>query len=139
MKKNVELTPEMIEACPLHSKKRDHYWPDGEGCHCELGKIRRRKVANVRNSFMNVPLEWHDWSNWWTDGHQDSDPAQSSLYLHVQGNAAADPTGEYGLDERVFRVYPKGRQKGSPAPRISMIDGELYWLLTDKPLRPRMD
>jgi hypothetical protein len=87
-----------------------------------LGPSRRR-VALKRNSLMNVPVEWHDWAHWWTDG------SEGSLYLHVHGNAKADPDGRYGLGERVFRVYPRIPKGYNPRARLSSDDGELFWLL----------
>jgi hypothetical protein len=85
-------------------------------------RIKRRRVASRRNSLINVPLEWLDWRSWWTDGNK-----SGITYLHVQGNAAADPDGDYDLATRVFRVYP--RLKAGESNRIEMKDGELWWLI----------
>lgn len=71
---------------------------------------------------MNVPLEWLDFNNWWTDNSFDS------FYLHVQGNPAADPDGHYSLKERVFRVFP--RRKDGETVRLEMRDGVLLWLIS---------
>lgn len=87
----------------------------------ELHRVLSRSVAVKRNSLMSVPLEWHDWACWWTDD------GEQGIYLHVHGNAAADPTGEYGLSERVFRVYPR-QKKGFVCRRLSMTPAGLHWL-----------
>jgi hypothetical protein len=89
----------------------------------QLFRQSKRRVANKRNSYISVPIEWHDWSNWWTDG------ANGSLYLHVKGNVAADPDGIYGLESRAFRVYPRIPKGFRENARLTMDNGELFWLL----------
>ncbi len=82
-----------------------------------------RRVASSRNSECNVPMEWLDWSHWWLDAWH----TEAWRYLHVQGNAAADPTGEYDLATRVFRVYPR-ELKGRTRPvTLTFKAGVLYW------------
>lgn len=75
--------------------------------------MRRLKINSRRNSRCSMPLDRLDWSNWFTD----SGAFGPGLYLHVH----------HLNDDTVHRVFCKH----DGARRLSMIDGELYWLIDE--------
>lgn len=75
---------------------------------------RRYKVRSIRNSQCSYPLDDLNWERWWTDSTSPS----WHFYLHVEA-----------LDgDTVQRVYCRK----SDHARISMNDGELYWLVDNR-------
>ncbi len=82
--------------------------------------LRRSRVANKRNSRVNVPLDWLDWSNW------REDRGERAIYLHVEGAKDHPEDQAYRMSECVYRVFP--RPRADERVRLSMIKGELYWI-----------
>lgn len=84
----------------------------------------KRKVNSRRNSTCSVPLDRLDWSSWWTD----NGGWPEYVYLHVPYK---DEPGNL-MNGTVHRVRPRV-PRGMTATRLSMENGELYWLF-DEPL-----
>lgn len=82
--------------------------------------LKSYRVADERNSACTVKLSDLDWNNWWTDGMW-----RGSTYLHVRHKDIKD------LGDTIHRVYcvHEGRDD---VVRISMKDGELYWIVDKK-------
>jgi hypothetical protein len=92
-----------------------------------MHRIRRGRVASKRNSHIGVPLDWLDWSHWWTDALRDEYP----VYLHVQGRKDHPENDAYSMGECVYRVYPRSRD--GETVRLAQEDGELWWLFDSRP------
>lgn len=75
----------------------------------------RRKVNSHRNSSCAVPLSSLDWRNWFLD------ELGGEIYLHVTAKEPFDPATP--KERPIWRVVPR-----KPAHRVSMEDGDLYWL-----------
>lgn len=75
---------------------------------------RQLKIRSTRNSECAVPLSSLDWEEWWIDFGFSG----TMLYLKV-------PRRE---DESVHRVYCRWTDR----PSVKVVNGELYWLVTQK-------
>lgn len=88
-----------------------------------------RRVRSKRNTIAGSwKLDGLDWSSWWTDGgHGDMQVFgvgdRPHIYLHVNVDPASDPL----MAGTVHRVYPRPI-KGYRCTRLSMKNGELFWL-----------
>lgn len=80
---------------------------------------KQYKINNERNSDCSVRLKNLDWNNWFTDGMWIRPPA---IYLHVNHKDIK------GMGDTIHRVSCKKSCFGQGV-RITMKDGELYWLV----------